>query len=188
MQNLSLESFEADALASEQPDEAFENGFSEGFEAGLAAANSAQETLAQELVQAIADLEFNYDEARGEITRATGPLLRALAHKIFPHLVGTGFADQIVAVLHQATISEPQSSFILRVHPDQHGLVAAAVSSASLNVDLTADPSLQPHAAWAQSHAGALHIDCDRILEDIRSVLSSIDFIETGKEIHGTST
>ncbi|WP_133122553.1 FliH/SctL family protein [Yoonia maricola] len=180
-----LESFESETLLDQAPDEGFEKGFTQGHAAGLAAAAAGQEALTQELVQNIADLQFKYDEARGEITRAIGPLFAALAQKVFPQCVAEGFVDQIVALLHKTASRTAERSFTLRLHPQYQEAVSAALMTAGLDVNVSTDPALSPHAAWVAYDTGAAHIDCDQLLDDIKTILSSVDFIETRSETHG---
>ncbi|EBA13851.1 FliH/SctL family protein [Roseobacter sp. CCS2] len=185
MAQVKLESFESDSLLAEKPDEGFAQGFTEGHAAGLVAAQAAQATLTQEMVQSVADLQFKYEEARGEITQAMGPLLTTLAYKIFPQYIADGFADQIVTLLLDAATNDAAGQFTLRIHPDNHEAVSAAIASAPLDANVVADEAVQLNAAWIQYEAGTLHIDCDQLLADIKAIISSIDLIQPRSETHG---
>lgn len=185
MQKIVFESFESDAELQDGADEGFERGFAEGYDAGLSAAKSEQTTLAKELVQNIADIAFKYDEARGELIRSMRPLFSALADKIFPQCISDGFTEQIVMILQKAGTGCPASAVTLCIHPAQHEALATALSSSPIDVALSPDPTLQPYTAVVQYDTGAIHIECDRLLDDIRAVLSSIDLIETRSETHG---
>ena len=182
---MQLESFEDDATHMVQPDKGYEQGFADGYTQGLAAAKSEQVNLQQELIQSIADLEFNYQEVRGEIIRSLGPFFGSLSEKLFPQLIEYGFAGQIADVLTQAATADPTSKFSLSIHPDQQASVVAALDATSLNVALTTDVELSKNAAWVRYAQGAMHVDLDQLLADIRLILSAVDFIEARTENHG---
>lgn len=185
MQKMQLESFDDDAVQAVQSPEGYEQGFAEGFAEGLAAAKSEHATLQQEFVQNIADLEFKYQEVRGELTRSLGPLFNILCNKLFPHLVEEGFASQIAHILLQSTAQNPASQFTLVVHPDRCDAVTSALAANPFNVTLMADPELTRNAAWVRCGQDALHVDLDQMLDDIRLILSAADFLETRTTPHG---
>ena len=185
MTNVKLESFESDPELAEKADAGFAQGFVEGHAAGLAEAQATQTTLAHEFVQSVADLEFKYEEARSEITHAMGPLLSALANKVFPQCIADGFAEQIVALLLNAAAEHGGRRFALRVHPQHSDAVTAALATAAIDAHVVNAPTLQPHAAWIQHEAGALQVDCDQLLNDIKAILSSVDVIQPRSETHG---
>ena len=185
MQKMRLESFDEEAQHLPHPPEGYDKGFAEGYAEGIAAAKSEQSALQQELVQSIADLEFKYEEVRGELIRSLGPLFTALSERVFPHLIEEGLADQIAHVLLQAAIADPAAQFNLSVHPSQHQSVATALETAQLNVTLGSDPALTRNAAWVRYSQSAQYVDFDQMLADIRLILSTVNFIETRTEKHG---
>ena len=172
MTNVKLESFESDPELAEKADAGFAQGFVEGHAAGLAEAQATQTTLAHEFVQSVADLEFKYEEARSEITHAMGPLFSALA-------------EQIGALLLNAAAEPGGGRLALRVHPQHSDAVTAALATAAIDAHVVNAPTLQPHAAWIQHEAGALQVDCDQLLNDIKAILSSVDVIQPRSETHG---
>lgn len=180
-----LESFEDPMMDPTKPPEGFEQGYADGYAEGFAAARSEQATLRHELVQSIADLEFKYEEARGEITKSLGPLFSVLTEKLFPQLLTDGFADQIVMILQQAVSRGAASDFRLSVHPDQFDAVAASLTATSTNVTLSADASLPPNAAWVRHEQETMRVDFDQLLGEIRSVLSAVEPIKTRSDTHG---
>ncbi len=185
MQRILLESFETDTQKKQKPDEGYEKGFAEGYAAGLSAANSRQESLAHELVQTIADLEFKFDEARGEITQAMGPLFTALAEQVFPQCITDGFAEQIATLLQTTAAQSCPSDISLCIHPQQYDAITTALSATAISVAVTSDASLGLHAARIEHNKRTIQIDCDQLLDDIRNILSSVAFIETRNETHG---
>ena len=185
MGQVKLESFEDDALLAELPDEGFAQGFTEGHAAGLAAAKAEQAALAHELVQSIADLQFKYEEARGEMIRGMGPLFAALTEKVFPQCIAEDFADRVVALLLDKAAVHAGNGLTLRIHPQHKAAVTAACEAAEIDVAVVSDASLQPHAAWITHEAGAYHIDYDQLIDDIREILSSVDVIQPRSETHG---
>lgn len=185
MQKVLLESFEDHMMDPARPPEGFEQGYAEGHAAGLAAAKSEQVTLQHELVQSISDLEFKYEEARGEITKSLGPLFSGLTEKLFPQLIADGFADQIAMILQQAVSQGATTGLSLSVHPDQYDAVAASLSATPINAALSADTSLSPNAAWVRHEQEILRVDFDQLLDEIRTILSAVDPIETRSDTHG---
>ncbi len=185
MQRMQLESFDDDAVQVAHTPEGYEQGFAEGYAEGLAAAKSEKAALQQEFVQNIADLEFNYHEVRGELTRSLGPLFETLTHKLFPHLVETEFAGQIGHILMRTAAQNPALQFTLAIHPDQYDAVASALEASPINVTLTTDPELTKNEAWIRCGQDAQHVDLDQMLDDIRLILSAVDFIETRTTPHG---
>lgn len=182
---MQFESFDDDALQVAHAPEGYEQGFAEGYAEGLAAAKSEQTTLQQELVQNIADLEFKYQEVRGELTRSLAPLFDTLCRKLLPHLVEHGFAGQISQILMQAAAEHSASKFTLAIHPDQHDAVASALEASPINVMLMTDQELTRNEAWARWGQETLHVDLDQMLDDIRLILSAADFKETRTKPHG---
>ncbi len=185
MQRVLLESFEGDMKDPAKLPEGFENGYEEGFAAGIAAAAETQAMLEQELVQSIADLEFKYEEARGEITRSLRPLFSVITEKLFPLLLAEGFADQIATTLQETVSQGATTGFSLSVNPKQHDAVAAVLSAMTTTVDLSVDPTLPMNAARLRHDQSALHVDFDQLLADIRIILSAVDVREPRSETHG---
>ncbi len=185
MRKVMLESFESDTPPAVTPDAGFEKGFAEGYQAGLSAAKDDQANLAHELVQTVADLEFKFDEAKGAIAQAMGPLFAALVSKVFPQLIEDGFPEQIVAVLLNTSSQSCSSEFSLCIHPSQSDAVITALSAASVGIQVSSDSALQLHEAWIHHDTGALHIDCDHLIDEIREILSSVNFIQTRSDTLG---
>ncbi|SIT89093.1 hypothetical protein SAMN05421665_2871 [Yoonia rosea] len=185
MQKVQLESFDDDTVQEAHTPEGYEQGFAEGYAEGLAAAKSVHATLQQEFVQNIADLEFKYQEVRGELTRSLGPLFDILCNKLFPHLVEEGFASQIAHILLQTAAQNPALEFTLAIHPEQYDAVTSALEASSINVALTSDPELTKNEAWVRCGQDAQHVDLDHMLNDIRLILSAVDFIEMRTTPHG---
>ena len=185
MQNLLLESFENLMKDPAKLPEGFEKGYEEGFAAGISAATSTQATLQQELVQSVADLEFKYEEARGEITKSLKPLFSVITEKLFPQLIADGFADQIAMILQQTISQGVTTGFNLSVNPKQRDAIAAALSEMTTTTALSVDPSLPMNAARLRYEQGASHVDFDQLLAEIRTILSAVDVIEPRSETYG---
>ena len=180
-----LESFEDHMTDPAKPPEGFEQGHAEGYAEGYAAARSEQATLQHALVQNIADLEFKYEEARGEIIKSLAPLFSMLTEKLFPQLLADGFADQIAMILQQVASQRATTGLCLSVHPDQYDAVSATLSATSTNAMLSVDASLPANAAWVRHEQGMLRVDFDALLDEIRTILSAVEPTETRNDTHG---
>ncbi|MEJ6403202.1 hypothetical protein [Yoonia sp. 2307UL14-13] len=183
MSGLALESFEA-ALNDDGHGPDFNQGYAEGFAAGEAAAKADGAILDDRLVQNVADLSFTYLAARMQIFKSLEPLFDAIAERLLPHCVQTGFPKQIAHMLLQnADAALPPAT--LHLHPDTVSAVVAAVKDVPLDIKIATDPHLTPHAAWIGQAGQEVRIDMDRALADIKEILAAISTAEEESEHYG---
>ena len=71
-QTVELESFDSAPSAPAGPSGDYQRGYEDGQEDATHAAQSGEAALQADLVQAVSDLEFTYEEARSEVMRALG--------------------------------------------------------------------------------------------------------------------
>jgi len=174
-QLFALESFDP-AVPQESPtDVAYQEGFAAGLEAGRSAAEAAQTALQADLVQAVADLEFTYSEARGEMTRALAPFMQALISKVLPHCVETGFAAQIAATITDHLRNGQSDGLSIITHPSQAPAIAAALGDRADRIAWGEDAALDRHAAWIGHQSGELLINFDQLLDEITEILRALD-------------
>lgn len=185
MQSILLESFDLDDDEPTGGDAAYQEGYAEGYTAGQTAAANAQQALEGALVQAIADIEFKYEEARGEITRSLAPLFQVLVERILPHCIANGFADQIVTSLTAVMGTAETGQATVFVHPSQRLSVEAALERFSIIASVSDDPMLGQHAAWVRHCDKEIHIDQDKVLADISAVLAAVHLSQTRTQSHG---
>lgn len=171
---LSLESF--DVVAAPEPEESAL--FRDGYNKGLADAESAlladQSKLTADLVQAVADFEFKYVEARAEITTSLAPLFTAVVEKVLPSCISHSFTMQITSVLHEAAKQCATSPLMIAVHPSQKEAVTFALKKSDSVTDVIVDPQLSKNAAWITHGHSETYIDMDAITEKIGAILSTI--------------
>ena len=184
-QALSLESFEEVLSRDDAPSASYNRGYQEGLAAGAATAQSEIAVLDDAFVQALADIEFTYAEARQQILQALRPLFTTLVDQILPQCVQTGFAEQMVAALLEAAAQDTGAPLTLHVHPEAYEAVAAKLADAKITVDLKTDPSLTRHAAWMQHGGAETRLDPDQLLARINAYLAAVTNPEDRIESHG---
>lgn len=185
MQRVSLESFEATEVQQSGADGGFEQGFVEGHAAGIAAAHSEQSVLRKELVQSIADIEFKYNEARGEIIASLAPLFDGLVEKVFPRLVQDHFAAQIVATLAHVAEQAVVKKLQLRINPSQRDAILSAVSETGIELTFEDDESLSETSALIGSDRQEILIDFENLIHEIGTVLSTVQSYDQRTQTYG---
>jgi len=184
-QTLSLESFDGGLVQDDQPGTAFNLGFEDGFAAGEAAAKANAAALNDTLVQAVADAEFTFAEARGQVLRSLAPLFAAVVDKVLPHCIATGFAGHLADLLIQAAADDLGAQLELHVHPENTEAVEAALADLPNAVIVLPDKSLTPHAAWIKRSNGDTLLDADALLSEICAALSTIQHPADRTQSHG---
>lgn len=182
---LSLEAFDADLAEDLLNNPAVQQAYDDGYAAGLAAAAQNQSAISAELVQHIADLEFSYNEARGDILRTLSPLFAQVVETLLPHCVARGFATELSAFLYQAATTDLPDAISITVHPDQRAAVAAELLDYNTDISVVEDPTLGRNAAWITQGIRESYLDLDALLSQITEILSTIDLTEPRIEAHG---
>lgn len=162
-----------------------QESYDSGYAAGLLAAKENASALTDEFVQCLADLEFKYDEVRSEITQSLHPFLVALVETIFPQLAEKSFILQLSQLLTNAAIESSAIAFIIATNPDRTAAVAAALTSSSVNVTVSADPNLTPNAAWVRYANHEKLIDVDQLISEIGNILEAVEMPNTRNEANG---
>lgn len=184
-QLLSLESFDSQRVDDSAPTASYQDGYDEGYAAGLQAANAQAAALSEDCLHALNTIDFTYAEARRQTLDALTPFLHALAHKVLPHCVENGFADQIAQILVDAAEQQASEAVTLHVHPSQNAAIAQVAEKTAANVIIHADPDLGQHSAWIK-HAGTeAHLDMDALLAAIAETLRAINYLEKREDAHG---
>ncbi len=183
--SLSLESFENVLSNDAAPNPEFNEGYEAGLAAGAAAAQAETEALNAAVVQAIADIDFTYAEARGQVLSALTPLFTTIAERILPHCVSTGFATELAAMLVEAAEADTSAEMMLHVHPDQQAAIEAAIQNIATSVTVTADPALSVHAVWIKSGRQETLLDIDVLLQRINEILGAIQTTENRIDSYG---
>ena len=182
---LSLESFEempdGDTAASAE----YDRGYQDGLAAGDAGARAEGAVLDDAFVQALADIDFTYAEARRQILLSLGPLFNTVVDRILPHCVDHGFAGQLAHFLGDAATADTAAPITLHLHPDTMDMVRNRLATLDLQVNLKRDPSLSPHAAWVQRGSGETCVDTDALLAEITDALGAILDPEARTVSHG---
>lgn len=168
-----LESFDAAAPTETATAQAKEESYRAGFADGQTAAKAEANTLNAELVQAISDLEFKYEEVKGEVTQSLRPFLKTLATQVFPHFAQTAFLAQIVQVLQTIAQTATTGPLSLSVHPNQAGAISEAIATATLKVRVVPDAALAQNTARV-AHAGEeTQVDTADLIARISAILSA---------------
>ncbi|MEM8537130.1 MAG: hypothetical protein AAGF56_04625 [Pseudomonadota bacterium] len=180
-----LESFDDDTPVIDPAEAAYHEGFTAGQAAGQAAAEADQLALKASLVQAIADLEFTYSEARGEMTRALAPVFQALVEKVLPHCIAGGFATQIASVISAHVAAGQTSGLSIIVHPSQRAAITAALGDDANRIAWGEDAALDVHAAWVGHAAGEVLINFDQLLDEISAILGALNSDDMRSDSNG---
>jgi flagellar biosynthesis/type III secretory pathway protein FliH len=171
---LALEEFDTADDTDQSCDQTFQDGFTAGYLAGQSAAQSAAEQLTQELVQSLTDTAFTYQEARHDVITSLAAVLAAVAAQVLPHCVAQGFDQQIAQLIHQRITENSPVPMLVHVHPSQVAALRKAIMPIAATVQVTADASLTPHAAWIGQAGSELHLDMDQLLADISDILANL--------------
>ena len=179
-----LESFDGEKLARPMPSPDYERGYENGYAAGQSEALSDAERLQDQLVQAVADINFTYAEARSQLVQSLQPLFHTIIERVLPHCVENGFAGQLADQLSSMS-SRSGSMMCLHVHPDRLMSVTAALGSVSEAVEVAGDPDLTPYAAWIEHGGHETLMDVDGLLAGISETLGAINAYQEDDEQHG---
>lgn len=185
MRSFTLESFEEPQPGTLYQNQAYDDGFAAGHALGLQEANEEQAHLAAQTVQAIADLNFTYGEAKAEITQSLGPLFAEITQRLLPHCIAAGFGTEIATMLQTRLQDHLDGGLALCVHPSQVEAVKAAIGNAATVTDVVADETLSPHAAWLRAGATASHLDLDQLCAEITTILAAINLTSERMKPHG---
>jgi flagellar biosynthesis/type III secretory pathway protein FliH len=174
MQALTLESFDRAGIDTSDANCTYKAGYDAGLADGKAVSANSQSALSAEVVQSISDLQFNYAEARSEITNSLGPLFAAITAKILPQCVSQGLALQIARLLQSAAAEGVGTPLSIAVHPKQRRAVEAALVDQTSLTSVIEDHELSENAALLRHEDGEISIDLDAVLHEIRQILDTI--------------
>ncbi len=184
-QTVELESFDSAPSAPAGPSGDYQRGYEDGQEDATHAAQSGEAALQADLVQAVSDLEFTYEEARSEVMRALGPFLETLISTILPHCVSNGFVSQIMSILRDAAAVDLVDAPTIMVHPSQQQAVAQALESWPANLSVGVDDSLNPYAAWLRLAPEETLLDLDHLMAEISTLIGAATIPNERQESHG---
>lgn len=168
----------------QQPSADFKTGFEAGYAAALAETERQQNRLSDELVIALSDLGFGYNEARRHIARSLAPFMDALIGQMMPTMLGEAFAAHVVsALLDQAdmAISAPVP---VTVHPENVERLSAFAANAPLPLDIRGDTQLGPNEARWTMNDQLTAFDLTPLAECITNSIATI-FDENERKAHG---
>lgn len=185
MTALDLESFDPDAPHIKRPDPAYLAGFAEGEAAGRAAAEAQQGALRSELVQAIADLNFTFSEAKQDITQSLRPLFDQVLSTLLPQFTAIGFGAEIAALVQSHLQHALDGELTLTLHPSQIDPVAAALADFPATPALVADNTISHHAAWISAGGTTTFLNIDALLAEVSTILSAIHNDDDRTDSHG---
>jgi flagellar biosynthesis/type III secretory pathway protein FliH len=185
MPRVSLESFDASTVEQTGPSQSFEQGFVEGHAAGIAAAKAEQDMLRQEVVQSLADLEFKFNEARGEFIYSLAPFFEGLIEKVFPRLARDHFSEQIAAIMVQVAEKASVTKLHVKVHQSQRQAILSAVSESGIELTIEDDANLSETAALIRHEQHEILVDFDQLITEIGTVLLAVRNTDHRSEIYG---
>ncbi len=170
--------------APKQPSADFQTGFEAGYAAAQAEAERKQNRLSDELVVALSDFGFGYNEARRHIVRSLAPFMDALIGQMMPAMLGEAFAAHVVsALLDQADVAV-SAPIPVMVHPENVERLTAFAAIAPLPLDIRADAQLGPHEAGWVMNDQLTAFDLTPLAECITNSIATI-FDENERKAHG---
>lgn len=182
-----LEAFEVvEGGASEAPSDDWIAGHAAGIAEAIASSQSDQSALSNDLVQALADMSFGYQEALSHMAQSLEPLFRQLIEKFVPGFAQEMLVPVICNALIEAARSEISAPIRLAVSSSQHDAVAKALGRITdLPFSLRADPTLTSGQAALHSGAGETLIDLDALMSQSQGILSALFDTQTQRSDHG---
>lgn len=170
--------------APKQPSADFQTGFEAGYAAARAEAERQQTRLSDELVVALSDLGFGYNEARRHIVRSLAPFMDALIGQMMPAMLGEAFAAHVVsALLAQADVAV-SAPIPVMVHPENVERLTAFAANAPLPLDIRADAQLGPNEARRVVNNQLTAFDLSPLAECVTNSIATI-FDENERKAHG---
>jgi flagellar assembly protein FliH len=174
---LTLETFDDDESAAQTQNNSYDYqlGYAAGEAAAIAARAAEQGSLRNEVVQSIADINFGFDEAHHHILAQLGPLFNAMLTQILPATLSSGLVAALQDIAIAAAQQDADHPIVLRLPPDQLEAVQAALTDAAHpHMTFVADPTLNTHAAIAQTASTETALDLDTALSEISGVFDAL--------------
>jgi phage tail protein X len=161
-----------------------------GHAAGLAEAATAaaarQDLLRDNLVQAVADLKFNFAEARAHLLGALTPLFRTLAETVLPDIAQASLAPQVVDHLCRAAEADMNRPVHLCLSPEDIPVVETALARSHLPLlRVTADHGLAAGQACLMSGTAETVLDTPALCAAIRASLLALQDETDERTRHG---
>ena len=182
-----LEAFEVlDGGAPSAPSDDWIAGHAAGLAEATANLQTDQTLLTRELVQTLSDMAFGYREAMAHLTASLGPLFQQLLENFVPEFARVTLVPTLVEALVEAAAFDLGAPISLAVSPDQHATVAKAVAGMqTLQLYLTADPSLASGQAVLTHKHGEVLIDFDSLIVQSQQILAALLDTQTQRSDHG---
>ncbi len=171
---ISLEAFDMETASTQGPSKDFQSGYQEGFAAGLTESQANNAALSEQLVQAIADIEFTFAEARTELKKSLRPTFDLIADKILPDCIKESFSVVLVETCMRAAFADQSENVRLHVSSTQVDDIKSCLGGVGERVTVLADPSVSALAAWIDCEAGEMHVDHGMLMAQLRDVLRGI--------------
>ncbi|NIY71372.1 hypothetical protein HCZ30_02865 [Marivivens donghaensis] len=168
----------------QQPSADFQTGFEAGYAAAQAEAERKQNRLNDDLVIALSDLGFGYNEARRHIVRSLAPFMDALIGQMIPAMLGKAFAAHVVSALLDPADVAISAAIPVMVHPENVERLAAFAANAPLPLEIRADPQLGPNEARWIVNDQLTAFDLTPLAECVTNSIATI-FDENERKAHG---
>ena len=151
--------------------------YASGFQDGVAKANQGLEAERNQLLanvsEQIADQKFDFDRARGELSRSIRDAFTAVLEAMASGLAKAHFEEQIVNRALEVMDRRMDGVVQIYVAADRVEAIRSMFEDEGLVIAIEADPSLGANAAVLRWGDGLDQIDLDGALDDIRAAIGS---------------
>ncbi|WP_106746723.1 hypothetical protein [Yoonia maritima] len=182
---LSLESFDDSETDPKRPNPDFQSGFEQGFDVATERARDDETALKEQLVHAIADIEFGFEEARAQLLQSFGPLLSAISSQLLPAMVAASFGPALIDAVKLAVETSTSGGPTLFVHPIQRRAIEQLCEDQKLTIHISDDRTLSVNSAWIDCTGKETFLDADSLIAQINDTLSALTHSDNRIDRHG---
>lgn len=182
---LSLESFDGSGSNPKRPSPDFQSGYEQGFDAATELASADATALKEQLVHAIADIEFGFEEARAELLHSFRPLLSAISNQLLPAMVAASFGPALFDAVKLAVETGTSGGPTLFVHPTQRQAIEQLFADQKLAIRISDDNTLSENSAWIDCVEKETFLDADSLIAQIKDTLSALTHSDNRIDRHG---
>ena len=166
----------------------YDEGYKAGWDDAQSAATEDRTRIGAEFERNLQELSFSFHEAKVQVAQSLAPLVTALVECLFPQLVVTSLADQLVTVLEPLKDKMDTPTLELRCAPeDAETLGSMLKSNFGLPITLRPEPSLMTgQADFVLGHethevdVSALQIEIQRL---VKAQLDALETQNTPEEL-----
>lgn len=153
----------------------YEDGFATGLETGIARCEAEQSKLTSELTQTLADIGFEYAQARQEVLSSLRPLFEAIKDQLLPTVMDQTLGAHLVEFMMEKAVQSTATPITLTVSEGDEKLASDLILTQSgLPFTVQSDPKIKQGQIAVERNDSEAILDFSETIQKIQHALDAL--------------